>query len=694
VQGIGSGTVLGGRYALSHRLSEGPNLEHWSAHDATLEREVALTIVGTEHPNRAGVLDAARRAAGVEDTRLVRILDVGTQNDSSFIVQEGMSESESLASVLLSGPLPPDEARRVAGETATGLAAAGQRGLHHLRLTPQDVLIAHDGAVRISGVAVAAAIDGPDEQEPDAATASRRDAFSLVAILYAGLTGRWPLDEKVADIEPAPRISDGVVPPSQIAAGVPEDLDELCRKALSHGGGDLGPLTPGDFVNLISPWPRDRVRRAGVEPTVVLHLPSAGDATNRVADDPDPAFTQGMEPTVSLSIHDLATHDVAARDPATSGPPTERLENQDLQQHDVENHDFQQHDVENHDLENRSLQNHNPPAADKAAALGAETAKAFGNAPANASSAVGVAGGKLGSFVRGSEGTAAGTAPGLEKHGNENHGVGDGSENHGFEEHAVENHAPEDQRAEPFFTQRMRLPAGIPSRQSDREGFSSPLRSGSPGRPPGRGQSALVVLVVAAFVGVALFLGYRGLRGVTSGISDTTSQGKPTTTRSAPSAAPPGVSGPGTQAGADGAIAILSAAGYDPEGDKTEGDSKAARVYDGDKSTSWTSSRYTTEDFGNLKKGLGVILDLGQSTSIHHVTIELGQGPVDLKVYAATDPSIQDAAVIGQSKDASGHLELKAPATLPQAQYVIVWFTKLAPDNGKFRASLSEIALS
>ncbi|MDQ1484169.1 MAG: eukaryotic-like serine/threonine-protein kinase, partial [Actinomycetota bacterium] len=571
----------------------------------------------------------------------------------------------SLASVLRAGPLPPDEARRVAGEAATGLAAAGQRGLHHLRLTPQDVLIAHDGAVRVSGVAVAVAIDGPDEQEADAATASRRDANSLVAILYAGLTGRWPLDEKVAGIEPAPRISEGVVPPSQIAAGVPEDLDELCRTALGQVGGGQGPLTPGDFVNLISPWPRDRVQRAGVEPTVVLHLPSAGEATNGVGANADPAFAQETEPTVALSINDLASHGLA-----TSGPPTEHLENQDFQQNDVEN---------------RSLENHNPTTADKAAAVGAAAAEGSGNTLADAGSAGGVAGGKRGSFVSGTEGTPAGPAPGLEKHGNENHGL---------EDRAVENHAAEDQHAEHPFTQRMRLPAGIPSRRSEHDGSSSPLRSGSPGRPPSRGQTALVVVVVAAFVGVALFVGYRGLRGVTSGISDATSQGKPAITRSAPPTGPPGVAGRGPQAGADGAIAILSATGYDPEGDKTEGDSKAARVYDGDLSTSWTSSRYATAEFGNLKKGLGVLLDLGQTTSIHHVTIELGQGPVDVKVYAATDPSIQDAAVIGKSTDASGHLELKAPATLPQAQYVIVWFTKLAPDNGKFRASISEIALS
>lgn len=256
MQGVGPGSVLGGRYALRTRLSHSHDLEYWSAHDATLDREVALTIVGSEHPGCAGVLDAARRAAGVEDTRLVRILDVGTESGHSFIVEEAMNESESLATILRQGPLPAEEARRVAGEAAKGLEAAGQRGLHHLRLTPHHVLIAPDGAIRVSGVAVAAATDGPEAQEPDSSTALRRDAVGLVAIVYAALTGRWPLDEEVPGVAPAPRVADGVAAPSELVSGVPADLDTLCRTTLSEAA---GPLTPGVVATRIAPWSRERV---------------------------------------------------------------------------------------------------------------------------------------------------------------------------------------------------------------------------------------------------------------------------------------------------------------------------------------------------------------------------------------------------------------------------------------------------
>ena len=52
------------------------------------------------------------------------------------------------------------------------------------------------------------------------------------------------------------------------------------------------------------------------------------------------------------------------------------------------------------------------------------------------------------------------------------------------------------------------------------------------------------------------------------------------------------------------------------------------------------------------------------------------------------------ATLIGSANSASGQVQLKAASAGPQAQYLIVWFTRLAPDSGRFRASISEIALN
>ena len=635
MQGVGPGAVLGGRYVLQGRLSHRPDLEHWSAHDSTLQREVALTVVSSDHPNCAGVLDAARRAAGVEDTRLVRILDVGTEEHFSFIVEEAVNGSESLATILLQGPMPAEEARRVAGETAKGLESAGQRGLHHLRLTPHHVLIAPDGAVRVSGVAVAAAADGPDAREPDSSTALRRDAVSLVAIVYAALTGRWPLDENIPGVESAPKVVDGVVAPSEIVAGVPGDLDTLCRTTLNESA---GPLTPGVMANRIAPWSRERVHRAGVDPTVVLHLPGPADVNRDV---PDRA---GEAVAATAGAFPAAPPREPSSDPAHPSPPPATP------------------------APDTSAPAVAASATGRAAAAGAATTRVLGSVMAGAGAAAGVVGSKLSSLGKPMEETP-------EKPTDETSAQkgAQTSSSHG--------------------NGRMKLPTGILGEIDEIEP-PLPMLPASTALPPSRGQSKLVMLIMAGFVGLALFVGYHGLVG----LGNSTNLGNPTPRRTvivkAPPVTVPASPAPQAASTAAGPIAILSATGFDPQGDGQESNSQAARVYDGNLTTAWSSELYQTADFGNLKKGVGLLLDLGQPTSVHQVTIDLGNGPVDLTVYAATDPSLQNATELGSATQASGRIQIKAASPMKETQYVIVWFTKLAQDGGQYGASISEIALN
>lgn len=594
MHGVGPGTIIEGRYALRRRSSRGSQIERWSAHDTTLEREVALTIVGPDHPNRAGILDAARRAAGVTDTRMIRILDVSTQVDNSYIVEETMTGADSLAALLLQGSLPAEEARRISGETASALETARQRGLHHLRLTPHCILRTTDGAIKVSGLAVDAAINGTEE--PDAAAASRRDAVAVVAVAYAALTSRWPLNDQVVGVEPAPRVVGGVAAPSEIAAGVPGDLDALCRMTLNE---DTGPLTPGDFASQIAPWPREAVLRvavtevaglAGVDPTVVQELPPPGSRS-------------------------------------TGGP--------------VVGDQF--------------------AAPGATVTHGAAAAKVVGSALTGAGAAAGAVGGRVGSFARAATDKAAAALGDTDLGG-----------------------------------ERMTLPEALSGHYDEIEP-PLPMLPASTAQAPSRDQSKIVVIIVATFVALSLIVGYFGLQSIGQGVRQPDAAPKGTVTVTAPPVATGPSTPEATQVGPPGGqpIAILSATGFDPQGDKNEKNAQAPRVYDGNPATSWTSEGYNSTAFGGLpKKGVGVLLDLGQPTSVNQVAIDLAKGPVDFTVYAATTTGLEGATVIGTATAATGHIELKAASTMPQAQYVIVWFTKLAPDGPWFHASISEIALS
>ena len=79
------------RHAVTLRTSEGSHHERWRASDHTLEREVVLVCFPAPSPIAAATLDAARRAAGMEDPRLVRVLDVGTDQGFAFVVEEPLT---------------------------------------------------------------------------------------------------------------------------------------------------------------------------------------------------------------------------------------------------------------------------------------------------------------------------------------------------------------------------------------------------------------------------------------------------------------------------------------------------------------------------------------------------------------------------------------------------------------------------
>lgn len=257
------GTLLGERYALDELLArrDGGTLEYWSARDVTLGRLVAVTVLpatGDFEPVAQAVLDGARRVASVDDPRLVRVLDVGTEHGLCWIIEEGLSEAESLASLVADEPLAAEEARRIVGESAAGLESARRRGLHHLYLNPHSVLRTSDGTVKISGVGVASALEGTDDVTPT--EASIIDTADLVSLLYTGLTGRWP-GEDLPGLRPARRTADGsLLAPSELVGGVPGDLDALCRTV--HGSeAELGrmPQTPGELARQLAPWSSEMV---------------------------------------------------------------------------------------------------------------------------------------------------------------------------------------------------------------------------------------------------------------------------------------------------------------------------------------------------------------------------------------------------------------------------------------------------
>ena len=254
---VGRGTLLAGRYRVSQPLaSDLAGATAWTANDQILDRAVRVAILSEGHVPQA--LDAARRAALVTDPRLVRVLDVGEHEGLAYMVTEPVT-GPSLAQLVARGPLPADQARAIIGEAAAALESARRRGVHHLALRPSVLHLTPGNQVLITGLAVDGALLG--QGLGDARSTTRADTVGLVALLYAALTGRWPgtsfdADEADGDgvqrLVAAPLLGGNPVAPTELVAGVPNDLDTLC--AVTLGSHDDGPHSPAELVLELEPW--------------------------------------------------------------------------------------------------------------------------------------------------------------------------------------------------------------------------------------------------------------------------------------------------------------------------------------------------------------------------------------------------------------------------------------------------------
>lgn len=264
------------RYALDRELSVAQDVgardgrsrdlgtRDYLGRDLTLDRPVRVRTLVASDPRAAEFLDAARRAAMLNDARLPRILDAGTDLTgdaaTAYVVEEAVT-GLSMSDLLRHGPLKPAAVRALVGEVASALDVAARRGLHHTRLTPDDVFLGPDGIVRVRGVGVEAAleVDPPAVSATRAATlANRADALGLVALVYAGLVGRWPAVEGLtpARFLPQSPTADGdPLPPKDIRPDVPNDLDTLC--VVTFGPHGDGPRDPAELALQLAPWSMD-----------------------------------------------------------------------------------------------------------------------------------------------------------------------------------------------------------------------------------------------------------------------------------------------------------------------------------------------------------------------------------------------------------------------------------------------------
>ncbi|MGH3210849.1 MAG: hypothetical protein ACRDNO_24145, partial [Trebonia sp.] len=141
---------------------------------------------------------------------------------------------------------------------------------------------------------------------------------------------------------------------------------------------------------------------------------------------------------------------------------------------------------------------------------------------------------------------------------------------------------------------------------------------------------------------------------------------------------------------------VASAAAYGPDGfadGDDPGNANGAIAHDA--SQPWTSQWYVSPDFGMLKHGTGLLLDLGGKVTVTSVRLDLGQYQgADLQIRIGNGTASQDLLVGAKANDVGGvvKLTLRHPTA---ARYLLIWFTQLPPDgSGHYAASVSHVVVT
>jgi eukaryotic-like serine/threonine-protein kinase len=264
-----------GKYDLHKKLATGGMAEVWLARQTGIEGFEKFLVLKRILPHLAEdpefvqmFLNEAKIAARFNHPNIAQIFDLGETNGTYFIAME-LVRGEDLGRVMRKAWASGDW---VKVPLAMRIVAGACEGLHyahtkadesgrplkvvHRDISPQNILISFDGAVKLVDFGIAKAADQASmtksgaikgkfsymspEQAAGKPLDHRSDVFSIGLVLYELLTGHRPLkrDNELATLQAA--LECQIELPSRVA-DVAAEVDPLVMKALAKSPDDRYP---------------------------------------------------------------------------------------------------------------------------------------------------------------------------------------------------------------------------------------------------------------------------------------------------------------------------------------------------------------------------------------------------------------------------------------------------------------------
>lgn len=182
-----------GRFTIQRQLDEGGMGLVFVARDEELDREVALKILRAQQSEgslgRARLIREAQALAKLAHPNVVTVFEVGEWEGNVFVAME-LIRGRTLRAWLKVQPRRWREVVAVLLQAGRGLAAAHKVGIVHRDFKPSNVLVGHEGRVRVLDFGLALAPGAPS-RDPSLASGPGRSLLGE-ALTVAGMIAGTP----------------------------------------------------------------------------------------------------------------------------------------------------------------------------------------------------------------------------------------------------------------------------------------------------------------------------------------------------------------------------------------------------------------------------------------------------------------------------------------------------------------------
>lgn len=245
------GHLLNERYRIKERIGGGGMANVYLAYDLILERKVAIKVLRMEFVNDPEFIERFDREAqattSLSHPNIVSIYDVGEEDDILYIVMEYIDGLTLKEYIIQNGPLSVEKAVDIMEQLSSAIQHAHENGIIHRDIKPQNVLIDHNGRVKVTDFGIAIALSAtaltqtnsvlgsvhylsPEQARGGKAT-KKSDIYSLGIVFYELITGELPFTGQSPVSIALKHLQNDLPSVRQLNSTIPQSIENIIIKS-------------------------------------------------------------------------------------------------------------------------------------------------------------------------------------------------------------------------------------------------------------------------------------------------------------------------------------------------------------------------------------------------------------------------------------------------------------------------------